>query len=355
MTRMAAALLAGVMVLGSVLVSASQAPTTRAFDHNHARSIARDVHQIVREALREARLEVQRALREVDRELRRDTRRTSRAFRSGQERAARDARDARNDARDRDARAFRQVGPGDDPCAENRGNRDRGHACEVRDTRLTAPAGALTVDASPNGGIRVEGWDQPDVLVRAVVQTYGDTDADARQMLPSVRVTAAGDRVTAEGPDRAASERRSGWSVSFRVWAPRATALALSARNGGITVRSMRGESRFTTENGGVTLDDMSGEVVGTTRNGGVHVRLSGARWEGAGLDVETTNGGVTLAVPANYSAALEVQTRNGGIRTDLPMTVQGRVDRELRTTLGSGGPLLKLRTVNGGVRINAR
>lgn len=36
-------------------------------------------------------------------------------------------------------------------------------------------------------------------------------------------------------------------------------------------------------------------------------------------------------------------------------MTVQGRVDRELRTTLGSGGPLLELRTVNGGVRSNAR
>jgi hypothetical protein len=278
----------------------------------------------VRDALREARLEVQRTVRRVEREVRRE------------------------------ARAFRQVSPTNDPCEQNRGG-DRGHACEVRDTRLTAPAGPLTVDASPNGGIQIEGWDQADVLVRAVVQTYGDTDADARQMLPSVRVTAAGDRVTAEGPDRTSSARRSGWSVSFRIWAPRATALALSASNGGITVRSMRGESRFTTENGGVTLDDMSGQVVGTTRNGGVHVRLSGARWEGAGLDVETTNGGVTLGVPANYSAALEVHTQNGGIRTDIPMTVQGRVHRELRTTLGSGGPLLKLRTVNGGVRINAR
>ena len=119
----------------------------------------------------------------------------------------------------------------------------------------------------------------------------------------------------------------------------------------------MRGESRFTTENGGVTLDDVSGQVVGTTRNGGVHVRLSGARWDGAGLDVETTNGGVTLAVPASYSAALEVRTvRTAASAADIAAcTVPGRRDRELRTTLGSGGPLLKLRTVNGGVRINAR
>ncbi|MEP7116932.1 MAG: hypothetical protein ABI880_05090, partial [Acidobacteriota bacterium] len=221
--------------------------------------------------------------------------------------------------------------------------------------RLTAPVGALTVDASPNGGIRVEGWDQPDVLVRAVVQTYGDTDAEAKALLPAVQVRAAGTSVGAEGPAHSDGERRSGWSVSFRIWAPRATALALSARNGGIAVRAMHGESRFTTENGGVTLDEMSGQVVGTTRNGGVTVRLAGTSWQGAGLDVETTNGGVTLAVPANYSAALEVHTVNGGIRTDLPLTTPDRRGRELRTTLGSGGPLLKLRTVNGGVRINTR
>ncbi len=312
MTRMTAALLGGVMVLGSVLVSAAQASEARGEDHGHARSIAREVHQIVRQA-----------------------------------------RD-REQGRERETRAFRPVNPTDDPCARNWGG-DHGHACEVRDTRLPAPAGPLTVDASPNGSIRVEGWDQPDVLVRAVVQTYGETNAEATTMLPQVQVTAAGTGVRADGPSRVDGERRSGWSVSFQVWAPRATALALSARNGGVAVHAMRGESRFTTENGGVTLDDVGGQVVGTTRNGGVHVRLSGARWEGAGLDVETTNGGVTLAVPAGYSAALEAHTVNGGIRTDLATPTQERRSRELRTTLGGGGPLLRLRTVNGGVRITTR
>ena len=349
MTRMTAALLGGVMVLGSVLVSASQAPQTRGEDHGHARSVAREAHEIVRDAVRE----VHRALRDVTR----DTRRAGRALR------ARDVRagwDARNDARDhtrhernltRDARSFRQVTPTDDPCARNWGG-DRGHACEVRDTRLPAPAGPLTIDASPNGSIRVEGWDQPDVLVRAVVQTYGETDAEAKAALPQVQIAAAGVRVGANGPAWTNGERRSGWSVTFQVWAPRTTALALSARNGGIAVYAMRGESRFTTENGGVTLDDVGGQVVGSTRNGGVHVRLAGARWEGAGLDVETINGGVTLAVPTGYSAALEVHTVNGGIRTDATAPSQERRGRELRTTLGGGGPLLKLRTVNGGVRI---
>jgi len=193
------------------------------------------------------------------------------------------------------------------------------------------------------------------VLVRAVVQAYGDDDAEAKALLGRVQVTAAGTRVTAEGPERSDGSRRGGWSVSFRIWAPRQTALALSARNGGISLRGMHGESRFSTTNGGVTLDEVGGHVVGSTRNGGVNVRLGGSRWEGDGLDVETTNGGVSMAIPSGYSAELETGTVNGGFQTDLPLTVQGRLDRQVRATLGSGGPLIKVTTTNGGVRLTQR
>jgi len=341
--RIAAAALTAATVLGSVLVSAS----TDQFRHDgtQARRRAREAHLSVHGAWRDA----ERDMRQAFREARQQVRRAMREARAMAVPAQGKARE-----RDREARAFRPVSPTDDPCARNWGG-DRGHACQVRDTRLPAPAGLLTVDASPNGGIRVEGWDQADVLVRAVVQTYGETDAEATAALPQVQVTAAGTHVTADGPARVDGERRSGWSVSFQVWAPRATALALSARNGGIAVRDMRGESRLSTENGGVTLDGVGGQVVGSTRNGGVNVRLAGAGWEGAGLDVETINGGITLAVPAGYSAALEVHTVNGGILTDPPTPTQERRGRDLRTTLGGGGPLLKLRTVNGGVRIKTR
>lgn len=269
----------------------------------------------------------------------------------------RERAEARRDetARQRDARAFREVSPTDDPCSERRGDRDRGHACEVRDTRLPAPVGPLTVDAAPNGGIRVEAWDQADVLVRAVVQTWADDDAAAKAMLPGIQVTAAGTQVSATGPDRNDGRRRSGWSVGYRIWAPRQTALSLTSRNGGVSLHGMGGESRFSTTNGGVTLDEVSGRVVGRTRNGGVTVRLAGARWAGEGLEVETTNGGVSLAIPPGYSAELETSTVNGGFRSDYPLTVQGRIDRQVRATLGSGGPLLKVSTTNGGVRILQR
>jgi DUF4097 and DUF4098 domain-containing protein YvlB len=102
-------------------------------------------------------------------------------------------------------------------------------------------------------------------------------------------------------------------------------------------------------------LSDVGGDLRGETVNGGVAVELSGSRWDGVGLDVQTKNGGVQMSLPRNYSAELEVGTTNGGIDIDFPIVVQGRltgVSRHLATRLGSGGPPLRVNTVNGGVRI---
>jgi hypothetical protein len=86
-------------------------------------------------------------------------------------------------------------------------------------------------------------------------------------------------------------------------------------------------------------------------------VRLNGTRWEGTGIDVETTNGGVNLTIPEGFNADLTTQTQNGGFRTDFPMTIQGELSprRGISTTLGSGGPPVNVRTTNGGLRINKR
>jgi len=47
----------------------------------------------------------------------------------------------------------------------------------------------------------------------------------------------------------------------------------------------------------------------------------------------------------------------NGGFRVDFPMTIQGELSmhRGITTTLGSGGPPVRVRTTNGGLKINRR
>ena len=59
--------------------------------------------------------------------------------------------------------------------------------------------------------------------------------------------------------------------------------------------------------------------------NGGLSIDLAGAGWDGGGMDVRTTNGGVTLSIPENYSAHLETGTVNGGLKTDFSNHIAGR------------------------------
>jgi hypothetical protein len=248
-----------------------------------------------------------------------------------------------------------QAGIGDDPCRDqDRRDDDYYRHCEVREERL--PAGPLTVDAGRNGGIRVEGWDGNDILVRAVVQASAREEADAKRLAGEVEIQAGGGRVSARGPDRG-DTRREWWSVSYRISVPRRSDLDLRANNGGITIANVAGTIRFDTTNGGVRLADVGGAVNGRTRNGGLRVFLGGHQWDGEGLDVETSNGGVTLAIPDPYNAQLETRTVNGGFRFDYPLTLSGELSprRGISTTLGSGGAPVRLRTTNGGLRIERR
>jgi hypothetical protein len=232
------------------------------------------------------------------------------------------------------------------------GDDDRARHCEVRDIRLPRVEGRLRVDGRTNGGIWVSGWDRNEVLVRAKIQTWAETESEARRLAGMIRISAAGGRIEAE---EAEMGRRTGWAVSYDVYVPRRSDLELRTHNGGISVEGVQGRIDVQALNGGVTLRDVEGDVRGGTTNGGVTLSLQGDRWVGAGVDLETTNGGVTIVVPERYSARLETETVNGGLNVDFPITVQGRVGRRVSTTLGAGGPLIRVRTTNGGVNIRRR
>jgi DUF4097 and DUF4098 domain-containing protein YvlB len=240
----------------------------------------------------------------------------------------------------------------DDPCRDSGWDDDSYRACEVRE--YTLPAGPLTVDAGRNGGIRVEAWDRNEIRVLAIVTTNARSEEDAKRLSSEVQVEAGSGRVSSRGPT---TEGRQRWSVGYRINVPRQNDLELHASNGGISIDGVHGTIRFDTTNGGVTLNELGGDVRGETRNGGLNVTLSGDRWDGAGLDVETSNGGVNLHIPDGYNAELTTRTVNGGFRSELPMTVQGELSprRGIQTMLGAGGPPVSVRTTNGGLRINRR
>ncbi len=235
----------------------------------------------------------------------------------------------------------------DDEWCRQSEERHRGWFCEVREITLGAERGVLAVNARPNGGIRVEGWERNEVRVRARVSARADTDREAQALVSEVEVQTGERTVESVGPRTGGDEW---WSVSYRISVPHRSDLSLETLNGGITIVEVVGDLEFETTNGGIRLAGVGGDVRGRTTNGGVAVELTGDAWQGDGLDVRTTNGGVQLAVPEDYSAHLEAGTTNGGMRFAFPIMVQGRLDRRIAIDLGEGGRPIRVMTTNGGV-----
>lgn len=224
---------------------------------------------------------------------------------------------------------------------------------EAREMTMSAVS-LLDVDGERNGGIRVKGENRNDILIRACVQTTGETEAEAQRIAKAIRIE-TGSQIRAENTPE------EGWSVSYEILVPRQTDLKLLAKNGGISISGVDGTMNFETVNGGIHLDDAAGDVKGRTTNGGVHVTLSGDSWKGSGLDLQTTNGGVHLSMPETYAARVETSTVNGGFKSDIAaLSVErdnsnGRVRPvRLNTDLNGGGAPIRLVTTNGGVKISA-
>jgi hypothetical protein len=230
-------------------------------------------------------------------------------------------------------------------------NNDRANSCEVRISTIPVSAKIL-VDGGDNGGVSFFGSDRRDVRIVARIQASADDDATASQIARQIRVLTDGGRIRSEGPSQ---RGRTSWSVSYDVYVPTQTNLDAITENGGISAEDVRGQMSFEATNGGIHLSDVGGNVRARTTNGGVVADLSGTTWQGQGLDLQTTNGGARVNVPRGYNASLETGTTNGGMRVDFPITVRGSLNRHISTQLGSGGPLVRVVTTNGGVHIAER
>jgi hypothetical protein len=125
--------------------------------------------------------------------------------------------------------------------------------------------------------------------------------------------------------------------------------------------------------NGRIRADEIQGAIDATTSNGGIDVRLAKSS-SGRPTRLQTTNGGVELALEVPIQNAIEVSTSNGGITLRLPDKLGARVDastsnssitsefnvqaqgeitkRRLQGTIGAGGPSIQLSTTNGSIRL---
>lgn len=226
----------------------------------------------------------------------------------------------------------------------------RARHCEIRETGMKATSQPLHIDPGMNGGVEIIGWNKSDsIAVTARIQVHARTQDDAAAIARDIKIEVSGGTVRATGGSGLLG-RHQNWSVSFIVMVPRHTNLNLSTENGPLSVQDVSGQMDLSTQNGPLSLSGVGGDVHASAQNGPLMVDLLGTRWDGVGLDAETQNGPADLWIPGDYNAKVEFGTVNGPMDVGFPMTVtlSGRIRNRISTTLGNGGPLIRVVTTNG-------
>lgn len=122
--------------------------------------------------------------------------------------------------------------------------------------------------------------------------------------------------------------------------------------------RTVNGRVEATDVESDVSARTINGEVVistsrhadASTVNGRVSVSLGLPNWE-RDLEHSAVNGTVTIELPSDTNARVRASTVNGSVRSDFPLASTS--PRSAQGTIGNGGPLLTMSTVNGDINLN--
>jgi len=223
---------------------------------------------------------------------------------------------------------------------------------EVFDRSFRLPAGGSFALSNMNGSVEVEGWAREEVHVRAVKHSKSNPADEARVKIEVEETPGA---VTV----RTFYPREDGLDVAveYQVQVPaRLLRATIETVNGNVRVRGLEASGELRTVNGNVELLDGAGHIGARTTNGNVRLELAHFGRPEDGREpilVETVNGSVVLEVPAGAQAELEVRSLNGDFQSELPFALLSSTGAQgFRARLGRGGSAVRLRTVNGGVRI---
>jgi hypothetical protein len=221
------------------------------------------------------------------------------------------------------------------------------------------------------GSIRAEPTDGREVEVVGVRREAGGRDAEVR-----VEAVPHADGVTIcvvypgeHGRPANACTPAHGLNVNnpqaqtrydFTVRVPRGVSFRGATVEGDVNARGLPADAEVSTVEGSVDVS-AAGAVQAANVNGSVHARM-GAAEPAHDLQFSSVNGNVVLEVPPSFRADVEATLMSGQFVLDPALQRRARlsvardriVQETTRGTIGGGGHLLRMYTVNGNLEIRA-
>src|SRR3989441_1281979 len=192
---------------------------------------------------------------------------------------------------------------------------------EVFQQTYPLPEGGAFQLQNVNGSVQVSGWERDEVEVYALKSgLQGHRDLQR----VNIEVQARSDSVTVQ--THYPSDEGVEVFVEYHIRVPRHVELRRVATvNGTVRVFGVEAAGELRSVNGNIEVFDSAGRLSARTTNGNVRMELH----------------------------RLDLRSLNGDFRSELPLTLQGSFGpREVRGRLGLGGGPLRIRTVNGGIRV---
>ena len=141
-------------------------------------------------------------------------------------------------------------------------------------------------------------------------------------------------------------------TVRFTVRVPAGVTLIGHTVNGDVEAANLHGDVDLKTVNGSINFSTAGSVRGASTVNGSIRGTVGRADWSDT-LAVSSVNGSITLILPASLSTDFKATTVNGDIVSEFPMTVSGRINRRrVEGTIGGGGRMLSLESVNGSINL---
>jgi DUF4097 and DUF4098 domain-containing protein YvlB len=132
--------------------------------------------------------------------------------------------------------------------------------------------------------------------------------------------------------------------------------------DGSIRMEKVEGRLDLETSDGSIVLDAKPTLLHGRTGDGTIRLHVAPDTVMAEDWDLTTGDGSITLTLPSDFNAELDAESGDGTVRSSHPgIRIEERDGadrrerrRSLRTTMGQGGKVLRVRTSDGSVRIES-
>jgi len=223
-------------------------------------------------------------------------------------------------------------------------------------TRAVAPGDRTLVLESFKGSVRLSGTDASTAQLSLVRRGFGSNVESANDAVNGIDVTEEGTadeyRYTITSATPALSQ------ADVRGVIPAQTPFRVEKTAGNVRLTGLRGPLTVRQENGNVFVRGATGDVEVSIQNGDLDVQL-GRLPDDARVALRTSNGDVTLHLPADASAQVDAETQAGGVRVQgLSFDQQSLSPRSAGTRyagqLGAGSARVTVDTENGSITLRA-